>query len=208
MDILYFQNKGGWLSNMAGTGAAIGTIVMMLSSPVEANVGTGGMRVLQTSSHRQTLTPPSLKYVGVHPLPQRSIPQNIDRIRDIIKPSISELATIFGVSRQAVYNWLSGDYPIEEHVKKIEDMAAAADIFAAEGIALTAPMLRRKISSGKSLLEIAQSGGSALDGAQVLVRVLRRETEQRKVLANRLVGRVPTNVNNAELGVPAVDELA
>jgi predicted DNA-binding protein YlxM (UPF0122 family) len=36
--------------------------------------------------------------------------------------SVTEVANIFGVSRQAVYNWFSGEnYPIESTAEKIEN---------------------------------------------------------------------------------------
>lgn len=207
MNNLYTQNRGGWFKNVVGTGAAIGTVVIMLSNPVEASVGTGGANVIQAPHNHQHLTPASLKYICAIPPTERSIPQNIDRIREILKPTLSDLAAIFGVSRQAIYNWLAGDYPIEEHVLKIEDMAAAAEIFATEGIPVTGSIIRRKAFSGKSLLDIAQAGGSAKDSAQALVVILRREAEQRKTMANRLATRTPATTNDADMGAVAVNEL-
>lgn len=201
-------NKGGWLKSITGTGAAIGTIIVMLSTPAEAGLGTGAMGLRQNNTHRQPLSPSlsSQRYISASSISQRTIPQEITRIRDILKLTTSDLAATFGVSRQVIYNWLAGEYPSEKNLLKIEDMVAAVNIFARENLSITAATLRRKIFSGQSLFESIQSGGSAEIGAQKLVKILHDEYEQRKLLSNRLNDRMPNSLKMADFGVPASNE--
>lgn len=201
-------NKGGWLKSITGTGAAIGTIIVMLSTPAEAGLGTGAMGLRQNNTHRQPLSPSlsSHRYISASSISQRTIPQEITRIRDILKLTTSDLAATFGVSRQVIYNWLAGEYPSEKNLLKIEDMVAAVNIFARENLSITAATLRRKIFSGQSLFESIQSGGSAEIGAQKLVKILHDEYEQRKLLSNRLNDRMPNSLKMADFGVPASNE--
>lgn len=210
MNKVSIDNKGGWLKRITGTGAAIGTAIVMLSTPVEAGLGTGSQGARQYNTHRQPFSPSSSKqrYISASSISQRTIPQEITRIRDVLKLTTSDLATTFGVSRQAIYNWLAGEYPSEKYLLKIEDMVAAVNIFARENLTITAATLRRKIFSGQSLLESIQLGSSAESGTQKLVKILLDEYEQRKLLSNRLNDRMPNSSKMADFGVPASNESA
>lgn len=210
MNKVSIENKGGWLKSITGTGAAIGTIIVLLSTPVDANLGTGARGVRQNNTHRLPFSPSlsSQRYVSVSSISQRTIPQEITRIREVLNLTTSDLATTFGVSRQAVYNWLAGEYPSEKYLLKIEDMTAAINLFARENLTITAATLRRKIFSGQSLLESIQFGSSAESGAQKLVKILRDEYGQRKLLSNRLNDRMPNSSKMADFGVPASNESA
>lgn len=208
MNKVSIDNKGGWLKSITGTGAAIGTVIVMLSTPVEAGFGTGAQGARQNNTHRQPFSP-SLsrqRYFRSPSILQRTIPQEIARIKDVLKVTTSDLASTFGVSRQAIYNWLAGEFPSEKYLLKIEDMAAAVDIFARENLTITAATLRRKLFSGQSLFESIQSGGSAESGAQKLVKILHDEYKQRQILSSRLNDRMPNSLKMADFGVPASNE--
>ena len=56
---------------------------------------------------------------------------DLAQIRAVFKPSISDIAGIFGVSRQSVYNWIAGEKPSQESVERLDDLARAADLFLA-----------------------------------------------------------------------------
>ena len=131
--------------------------------------------------------------------------ENLERIRAAFKPSIQELSGALKVSRQAVYNWISGELPSAERADRLEDLARAADVVEAHGI-VTPYLLRRKIRDGKNLMDIVREGGSAHEAALSLVRIARREAEQRDLLRSRLAGRKPLKVGNSEFGVPSLGE--
>ena len=124
----------------------------------------------------------------------RTSAENLARIREILKPTITELANLFGVSRQAVYDWQAGKPLAQENAAKLDDLAKAADALAATGIDGSSQLLRRKIAGSKSLLDVVREGGSATSAAQVLAQTLVREAKQRERLALRLAGRAKPNV--------------
>jgi transcriptional regulator with XRE-family HTH domain len=130
---------------------------------------------------------------------------NLAQIRAVFKPSMSDLAGLVGVSRQAVYNWLDGERPSRESADRLEDLAKAADLVAGYGLA-TPYVLRRKIRDGKNLMDIVRSGGSAQDAARSLVRIAEQEAKQRNLLKSRLAGRQLSKLETFELGIPMLDE--
>lgn len=136
----------------------------------------------------------------------RTPAENLARIREILKPTITELAHLFGVSRQAVYDWQAGKSTAPENAAKLDDLAKAADVLALTGIEGSAQLLRRKITGGKSLLDLIREGGSAAKFAQALAQTVGREAEQREQLALRLAGRAKPIVPNDDYGVPMLNE--
>lgn len=204
---------GGWFpkNTFRSTGMAFGTVISLLSPPVEANIGTTGSRLIESALERQLYDPflPRLRTVAnVNVDLQRTVGEDLVQIRTFLKVGVSELATIFDVSRQAIYNWLAGENPIPSHAAKIKDLAAAADVIGAERIKITGNVLKRKIKDGKSLLEIIRHGGSAKEGAQILAGMLRRESEQRRMLDLRLANRAKPPINTLDIGLPVFNEQA
>jgi transcriptional regulator with XRE-family HTH domain len=130
---------------------------------------------------------------------------NLRQIRALFKPSISDLAGLIGVSRQAVYNWLDGERPSHVSADRLEDLAKAAELVAASGLA-TPYLLRRKIRDGKNLMDIVRGGGSAQDAARSLVRIAEQEAKQRNLLESRLAGRQPSRLETSEFGIPMLHE--
>lgn len=206
------RNRGGWfLDTLKGTGVAFGVVVTLISYPVEANIGSTGSRHIQPNQNHLLNSSISsrLKVAQNYDVSiQRTTTEDLAQIRAIFKPAVSELANVFGVSRQAIYNWLSGEVPISLHANKIKDLAAAADVMKDQGITITSHILRRKITDSKSLFELVRDGGSAKESAQLLVHILRTEKEQRRVLDLRLANRVKPEVNPLDIGFPMLNEQA
>lgn len=208
----YYEIYKNWFvkNRVQSTGVTIGTVILLLQPPVEASIiGTAGAIYVPPFQNRQSndYFSPQLKVpLDYHAAAQRTIAEDLARIRAVLKPTISNLATIFGVSRQAIYNWLSGEIPVSLHADKIRDFASVVDIVASEGIVVTGQILKRKLKDGKSLFEIVRDGGSAKEGAQMLVRLLRRESEQRKIMESRLANRTKHPVNPLDIGSPMLDE--
>jgi transcriptional regulator with XRE-family HTH domain len=134
---------------------------------------------------------------------------NLDYIRTVLRPSVTDLAKALGVSRQAVYDWWAGRPIAAENAMRLQDMARAADLFAREGLQASPHVLRRSITNGKNLFDVVRDGGSAEAGARMLIDIVRRELRQRESLRSRLDMRArPTRKEFQDLGAPMLDEKA
>lgn len=130
----------------------------------------------------------------------------ITHIRQVLKISVTELSRIFGVSRQAVHEWLKGGALSPRNAQRLSEFAQAADVFLESGIDVTPGALRRKISGGQSLLESVGQGGNAIELARALVGTLSRELQQRQRLASRLAGRPKPAMVASDFGTPHLHE--
>lgn len=128
--------------------------------------------------------------------------EDIARIREVLKPAVLELANLFGVSRQAVYDWQAGAQPNAEVAAKLADLARAADVFTAAGVTANGQTLRRKVAGGGTLLDAVLNGGSAVQVAKSLVQTLQREVNQRQKLSQQLAGRRHAPTEIADYGTP------
>lgn len=185
-----------WLGCVAAAGAAL------------TSFGTGGelsIEHLQRGTHQMQHMAPTVEVADVAPV--RTPVEDLTRIREVLKPAVSDLATTFGVSRQSVYNWLNGDPVADENAAKLQDLAQAADVLEHEGIAANVALLKRKFSNGRTLLQVAQVGESARDAALQLVHIHKRETAQRERMAARLVNRAKT-APSADFDLPSANDHA
>jgi transcriptional regulator with XRE-family HTH domain len=131
--------------------------------------------------------------------------QNLAQIREVFHPSITELANLFGVSRQAIYDWQAGKGTSSEHSEKLETLAKASTILASPGVPLS-QLLRRKLPGGKTFFEIVKDGDSAELAALKLLELAKRDTEQRQKLEARLSGRKRPLINRGDIGLPMLSE--
>ncbi len=135
-----------------------------------------------------------------------SASRDIAHIRHVMKISVSEFARVFGVSRQAVHEWLKGGALSKRNEQRISEFAQVADVFLESGVDVTPQALRRKISGGQSILESVGEGGKVVDLARVLVGTLSRESQQRQLLASRLAGRQKSAMAADDFGTPHLHE--
>lgn len=171
-------------------------------------VGTGGelsREHLQRSTQHIQQWAPSVKVTEVEVV--RSPGENLSRIREVLKPAISDLAATFGVSRQSVYNWLNGDPVAVENANRLQDLAQAADVLAHEGVLGNAALLKRKFANGRTLMQVAQAGESARDAALVLIQIHKRETAQRERINTRFANRAKTPASS-DFDLPIANDLA
>ncbi len=132
--------------------------------------------------------------------------ENLERVREVFSPGMSNLAEIFGVSRQTIYNWLNGESPRVEYITKLQDLADAADMITDAGIPLTPRLLKRPVAGGKSLFTTARDGGSIQAVAQQLIALIQHELEQRKQMDAQLSGRKITT-RSVESDFPAENDI-
>ena len=160
------QTYGGWISERpVATGRKFGVIVfvgwMAAAGAGLASIGTGGelsLEHLQRNTKQVQRAAPAVEVAGQF---LRTPSENLTRIREVLNPAVSDLATTFGVSRQSVYNWLNGEQVAEENAAKLRDLAQAADVLAHEGIVVNTMLLKRRFANGKTLMQVSQAGGSA-----------------------------------------------
>jgi transcriptional regulator with XRE-family HTH domain len=173
-------------------------------------VGTGGQTTEQYYKQRGERGYAYAPYEGFSSnskiLNVRTPAEDLAHIRAVFKSTVTELAALCQVSRQAVYDWQSGKMVAPENAAKLADLANAADLFEAEGLSSASRALRRPIKGGKTIFDIVRDGGSAEEAAATLILVLRRELEERRMLADRFVGRRTIGDNSADYGVPMLDE--
>jgi transcriptional regulator with XRE-family HTH domain len=114
---------------------------------------------------------------------------DIEHMRSTLNLTMTELARCLGVSRQAPYNWLSGNPIKPANLAKLHSLRAAADLIAAEGIPASPLLLNRKLSGGNSFLDMISAGVDGSEAARSLVEVYKTEAEQRQILNERFAGR-------------------
>lgn len=132
--------------------------------------------------------------------------RGIAHVRQVMKLSVSELARVFGVSRQAVHEWIKGGALSQRNAQRLSELAQAADVLLELGIEVTPQMLRRKIGGGMSLLESVREDGKVVELAHRLVDTLSRESQQRERLATRLAGRQNPALAPSDFGAPHLNE--
>lgn len=89
----------------------------------------------------------------------RSAADHLANIRQVLNPAIADLATVFGVSRQAIYKWIGGEAtPEPDKFEWIRALSHAADAFRDAGITRASSMLKMKAFEGRSLMDLAAAG--------------------------------------------------
>ncbi len=199
---------GGWAINRPAATGVTSTFVRLVgwATAVGAaltGIGTGGELSLEQLQRKAQQIQHIASVVDVSEVKQVRTPsENLSRIRKVLNPAVSDLATTFGVSRQSVYNWLNDQPVADENAAKLQDLAQAADVLAHEGVSINAALLKRKFAHGRTLLQVAQAGESARDAALALAQILKREAAQRERMNVRFANRARTPAS-ADFDLPA-----
>ncbi len=174
------------------------------------SVGTGGQPTADYYRQRGVMGYALAAYdsaPGIQPRPIRTPAEDLAHVRATLKPSITDLASALGVSRQAVYDWNQGKPVAPANAARLADLAKAADVLSMEGLTTTGSVLRRPIIAGKSLFDIVRDGGAAEDSARKLLQIVQREQQQRERLAVRLASRQRPAASFEDYGSPMLDEV-
>jgi len=137
---------------------------------------------------------------------ERPTAHALSHIREIFKLTTTELAELFGVSRQTIYDWQSGRGISAVRADRLESLSKAADIFADSGLSISPRTLRRKLAGGKPFFDVIRDGGPVEESTRGLITMLQREIEQRKLLDARLASRKRPLLDQTDLGIPMLDE--
>jgi transcriptional regulator with XRE-family HTH domain len=133
-----------------------------------------------------------------------SIPQAILQIRDGLGLKMSELADIFGVSRQAVYLWLKGENLKNEYVQRVWHLNLIARQMQLAGIDRPEHFIHRPLSpEGDSLFQLLANGAN-VDSALALLE--EQFTAEKSSRARQIAERQSTRHRRQDL--PSVMELA
>lgn len=86
--------------------------------------------------------------------------EHLENIRAVSGLTVPDLAGILGISRPAIYKWLSGESkPKPEKFDRIQALSHITDTFKEAGITRIASFLKMKTFDGYSLLDIIKAGG-------------------------------------------------
>jgi predicted transcriptional regulator len=121
---------------------------------------------------------------------------------------VTELASLLGVSRQALYNWQAGQPIAHQNEERLQEFAAAADLIDAEGLTNRSSVIGRKVARGKTFLELVREGTPPTDAAAMLVSLIKKERAQGESVSIRLSRREPKAVDASDFGAPHLDERA
>jgi DNA-binding XRE family transcriptional regulator len=181
-----------------GWGSAKAAITFSVPLTIVLSIGTGGYLTAEHCKQRKDgfvfnyKEGPSAKGATV-----ATTADDLERIKSVLKLTISELADCIGVSRQAIYNWKSGADLKTKNAAKLESLKGATDVISAASLPVSPLLWARKLPGGNTLLEIIAAGGDGNKAARSLVQMLRQESEARKVLDERFANRqMPTNPDN------------
>ena len=100
----------------------------------------------------------------------RSAAEHLANIRQVLNPAIADLATTFGVSRQAIYKWIGGETtPEDDKLERIHSLSLSADAFQKAGVARASSLLKMKAFEGRSLLDLVAAGQLLPEHTQALI---------------------------------------
>ncbi len=130
-----------------GTGSNAATMVSE-----RTNAYTKSKTCSQIFSHTQVAS----KSDGVD---IRNPMQHLENIKAVFSFPMSETAAIFGVTRQSIYKWIAGtSTPEQENLAKIAELSRIADTFKSAGTDRPGELMRMKVFSGKSVLDLIRNG--------------------------------------------------
>ena len=139
----------------------------LLGSPLEVG-GTGSVfEMSRVNIWRKLLQPRVLFRVDVQASNEsqelrpdlRSASQHLANVRQVLNPAIADLATVFGVSRQAIYKWIGGEAtPEPDKFERIRALSQAADAFRDSGVSRASAIPKMKAFDGRSLMDLAAAG--------------------------------------------------
>jgi hypothetical protein len=120
--------------------------------------------------------------------------------------TFSRLTSVFGVSRQTLYNWLDGEVPKSSSQDRLVALSQAARVFNAHRYTPTALDLTRTLTRGKSFLDLMAEGADGQATAEKLVSLIHRGLAARAKLDAVVAGQEKAARQPSDFGAPALDE--
>ncbi|WP_153002048.1 XRE family transcriptional regulator [Pantoea dispersa] len=118
----------------------------------------------------------------------RSPEEHLANVRNIIALPMSELAKELNVTRQALYKWLSSESQPDslEKIEHIKRLSAVADLLRENQLSNGKSLVKMKVFSGASLLDVLKTSPDWEEKAQTLVNeaVAMKETAKNSGMLN------------------------
>ncbi len=170
------------------------------------SAGTGGIEGRQFFSSSPNGYLPRCITIQELNVPEVSFAALMGSIKIGFERVMSHLPSIFGVSRQTLYNWLNGETPKEQHQEKIRQLAKAALVFTDAGFKPTPVMLDRTIVNGQSFIDLLNHNADGTESANKLMRIVNGGAQERAKLDQILGNRKPKPLNASDIGRPSFNE--
>lgn len=175
-------------------------------------VGTGGYSTAEyfiaRATETQTVIAEPVKVIARIPdadvSPQHT--SDIRAIKEYLKPSVAELAKAFGVERQTIYDWQAGKGASTDRRAVLRELASACSKLAAMNVTAGSDVLRRKLSDGKSLIQMIATGTSATAAVAIIKTVLDTEDREKRLLSAHLGGQSHRAIDMSDAGKPHLSE--
>jgi transcriptional regulator with XRE-family HTH domain len=189
----------------------VGTAVVVIACSLG---GTGSVFALSHANEWGKMLDTRVPYFVVQTagidaarLDLRSAAEHLANIRQVFNPAIADLATVFGVSRQAIYKWIGGNSePEDDKLERIRALSLAADAFQKAGVTRASALLKMKAFEGRSLLDMVAIGPLLPKHTETLIAEARAmdAAYSRSGLAKSKT--VPSDDWRAELSIPGSSE--
>ena len=212
MSTAFNYGDGGWIANRPMTTGSAPSMTNFIRWAAAVGciltAGTGGQQILE---YLKEGSGPLVHWTKRNEITEaiklRTPGEDIQKIREVMGPAISDLAGVFGVSRQSIYNWISGEQVADGNARKLADLARACDLLESSGLSNTRVLLKRKFANGRTLLGVVEHGGSASEAAVLLLRILKSEESQR-LRMHKLFAARPRSMATADFDLPASNDVA
>lgn len=140
--------------------------------------------------------------------PLQGVTEQIQILRDVLGLRMSEVAQIFGVSRQAAYSWLSGSQPKPEIARRIWHLSHTAEsIRVVCGSNLGNFIHRPMLNDGRSVYELIVRGDEISGLTAILRQAVAAEAAVRSSALKRNAGALNDKSSSLlELSRPVLQE--
>lgn len=180
-----------------------------LAALLVLTVGTGGQCDSRYVQGRQTLgyAVPAIEVREEAVSLPRTAAADLQQIRAAFQASISDLAALFGVTRQTVYDWLSGEQqPRAPHRVRMAALLDVAGTVESAGFAVSRRVLKQALPDGRSLFDRVRADEPLVDATGELLVLFRREASQRETLERHLANRSRAPMDLTDFGAPHLRE--
>lgn len=190
-------------------------VIVLFPVPIEGTGGGCELKRVQESKTSRYLIQPRIAVVlkfgdNRHSLESpdvRTPAQHLENIRKVLNPPIADLASLFDVSRQAIYKWLAGgSKPEPDKLGQITQLSLIADQFSKADISHAGSLLMIKAFEGQSLMDLLKSGVCPDSHIESLINEAKamEDAYRRSGLAHSKA--TPTDDWKASLSIPAYPE--
>lgn len=114
--------------------------------------------------------------------------KDINAIIELMKPSMSQLASAFRVSRQRIYDWRNGEGMSEANAELVRNLLGAARTLS-ERSSNPDQIANRKVVNGRNFWSSIAAGLSPQEAAEMALKVIEREQDEREAIKRSLASR-------------------